>query len=121
MRSDDQSYELHITGQLQVDYAASPKMSIRPRADTFLIHIPGIEATVLKYYEFRVLPDFASNSLSSQSPTYYVNVHYWDAFQVEMGKFKRQRSSYEQLIQDRYTPFMERSMIDQLVPHGMRA
>ena len=35
--------------------------------------------------------------------------------QFETGKFK-QPVSYEQLIQDRYVPTMERSMIDQLVP-----
>src|SRR5262249_48217851 len=65
--------------------------------------------------EFRLLPDFAGSSLSKSITDAYVNVHYWDGFQVEMGKFK-QPFSYEQLIQDRYTPFMERSMIDQLVP-----
>ena len=44
-----------------------------------------------------------------------MNIHYWDAFQVEGGKFK-QPFSYEQLIMDRYVPTMERSIIDQLVP-----
>src|SRR5262249_40059011 len=36
-------------------------------------------------------------------------------FQVEAGKFK-QPVSYEQLIQDRFVPTLERSIIDQLVP-----
>jgi phosphate-selective porin OprO/OprP len=44
-----------------------------------------------------------------------MNVHYWDAFQVEAGKFK-QPFSYEQLIQDRFVPTCERSIFDQLVP-----
>ena len=35
--------------------------------------------------------------------------------QFEAGKFK-QPFSFEQLIQDRYVPIMERSIIDQLVP-----
>ena len=34
---------------------------------------------------------------------------------MEAGKFK-QPVSYEQLIQDRFVPTMERSLIDQLVP-----
>src|SRR5262249_47448305 len=38
-----------------------------------------------------------------------------DAFQIEGGKFK-QPFSYEQLIQDRFVPTMERSLFDQLVP-----
>ena len=75
----------------------------------------GIEATLLKYYEFRLLPDFAGTVPTTSITDAYMNVHYWDAFQFEIGKFK-QPLSYEQLIQDRYVPFMERSMIDQLVP-----
>ena len=116
--ADDDTYELHITGQLQVDYRGFPEdVDTATSPDTFLIRRArlGIEATVLKYYEFRVLPDFAGTSISKSITDAYVNVHYWDAFQVEMGKFK-QPFSYEQLIQDRYTPFMERSMIYQFVP-----
>src|SRR5207237_2516410 len=45
----------------------------------------------------------------------YLNVHYWDAFQIQAGKFK-QPFSYEQLIQDRFVPTLERSIIDQMVP-----
>ena len=37
------------------------------------------------------------------------------SFQFEIGKFK-QPFSYEDLIQDRYVPTMERSMMDQLCP-----
>ena len=68
-----------------------------------------------KYYEFRLLPDFAGSSISKSITDAYMNVHYWDEFQFEAGKFK-QPFSYEQLIQDRYVPTMERSMMDQLVP-----
>src|SRR5262249_47728355 len=65
------------------------------------------------FYEFRFLPDFGQGQTRLQDS--YINIHYWDAFQVEGGKFK-QPFSYEQLIQDRFVPFMERSLIDQLVP-----
>ena len=44
-----------------------------------------------------------------------MNIHYWNEFQFEVGRFK-QPISYEQLIQDRYVPTLERSLIDQLVP-----
>jgi phosphate-selective porin OprO/OprP len=44
-----------------------------------------------------------------------MNVHYCDDIQLQVGKFK-QPFSYEQLIQDRFVPTMERSLIDQLVP-----
>src|SRR5262249_24601537 len=45
----------------------------------------------------------------------YLNIHYRDALQIETGKFK-QPFSYEQLIQDRFVPTLERSLIDQMVP-----
>ena len=118
LRSDDHSYELHLTGQLQVDYREFPEdVNTATSPDTFLIRRArlGIEAKVLDYYEFRLLPDFAGTSIAKSITDAYINVHYWDALQVEMGKFK-QPFSYEQLVQDRYTPFMERSLIDQLTP-----
>src|SRR5262249_38186839 len=73
-----------------------------------------------QYYEFRLLPDF-SNAQAPGVPGQtriqdaYINVHYCDCFQIEAGKFK-QPVGYEQLIQDRFVPTLERSMIDQLVP-----
>ena len=73
----------------------------------------GLEATLFQYYEFRFLPDFGQGQTRIQDG--YLNIHWWDAFQITSGKFK-QPFSYEQLIQDRFTPFMERSLIDQLVP-----
>ncbi len=118
LRSDDGSYELHITGQLQVDYREYPEdIDTGTSPDTILIRKArlGIEATVLQYYEVRLLPDFAQSSISKSITDAYLNFHYWDAFQMEAGKFK-QPFSYEQLIQDRYTPLMERSLIDQETP-----
>ena len=67
------------------------------------------------YYEFRLLPDFAGTSVYKSITDAYMNVHYWEGFQFKIGKFK-QPFSYEDLIQDRYVPTMERSMMDQLCP-----
>src|SRR5262249_36723887 len=81
----------------------------------------GVEADLAQYYEFRLLPDFSNGqspsntTASTRIQDAYMNVHYWDCFQVEAGKFK-QPFSYEQLIQDRFVPTAERSLIDQLVP-----
>jgi phosphate-selective porin OprO/OprP len=131
LQSPDRSCQLRITGQIQTDFrgfftpvdtsttanthvAGSP---ITGSPDSFLIRRArlGIEATMANYYEFRLLPDFAGSSVSKSITDAYLNVHYWDALQFETGKFK-QPFSYEQLIQDRYVPSMERSMMDQLVP-----
>ena len=115
LQAPDKSFVLHLTGQLQLDYRDYLDRPDTTDIDTFLVRRArlGIEATMLNYYEFRLLPDFGGTSPTVTDA--YVNVHYWDEFQFETGKFK-QPFSYEQLIQDRYVPTMERSMIDQMVP-----
>ena len=103
--------------RLQADYRGFLDPSIRPppirprrepttgSPDSFLIRRArlGIEATMANYYEFRLLPDFAGTTVSKSITDAYMNVHYWDQFQFEIGKFK-QPFSYEDLIQDRYVP-----------------
>jgi phosphate-selective porin OprO and OprP len=115
LRSADEQFHLRITGQVQTDYRGYLNEGDRVDIDAFNVRRArlGIEANVLKYHEFRFLPDFGVGQARIQDAFY--NMHFWDAFQVEVGKFK-QPFSYEQLIQDRFVPFMERSLIDQLVP-----
>jgi phosphate-selective porin OprO/OprP len=120
LRSADNQFMLRLTGQIQIDYRDYLDDRDRTDIDSFLLRRArlGIEATLFKYYDFRLLPDFGGGASGAKSPSIqdaYLNIHYWNALQVEVGKFK-QPFSYEQLIQDRYVPTMERSMIDQLVP-----
>ncbi len=122
LQSPDQTCQLRITGQLQGDYrgfldpvdssstgnsavAGSPTTG---SPDSFLVRRArlGIEAKMANYYEFRLLPDFAGSTVAKSITDAYMNVHYWDEFQFEIGKFK-QPFSYEDLIQDRYVPTME--------------
>ena len=115
IQSPDKRFVLRITGQIQADHRAFLDDVDFTDVDSFFIRRArlGIEANMFDYYEFRLLPDFGQGQTVIQDA--YMNVHYWDAFQVEMGKLK-QPFSYEQLIQDRFVPTQERSMIDQLVP-----
>jgi phosphate-selective porin OprO/OprP len=115
LRSADDRFQLRLTGQIQSDYRAYMNQIDTADLPTFLVRRArlGIEATVAKYYEFRMLPDFGLGQPKIADS--YLNIHYWDEFQLEVGKFK-QPFSFEQLIQDRYVPLMERSLIDQLVP-----
>lgn len=115
LQSADKSFMLRTTGQIQADYRNFLNNDDTTDIDSFFVRRArlGIEATMLNYFEFRLLPDFGQGQARVQDA--YLNVHYCDWFQVEMGKFK-QPFSYEQLIQDRFVPTMERSMIDQLVP-----
>lgn len=115
MESADESFRLRITGQIQADYRNFLDNDDTTDIDSFFVRRArlGIEATMLNYYEFRLLPDFGQ--VQARLLDAYLNVHYCDWFQVEMGKFK-QPFSFEQLIQDRFVPTIERSIIDQLVP-----
>jgi len=115
LQSADKKFYLRFTGQIQADYRSFLEEADRTDIDTFLIRRArfGLEANMANYYEFRLLPDFGQGKAVVQDA--YMNIHYWDAFQFEVGKFK-QPLSYEQLIQDRFVPTAERSLIDQLVP-----
>jgi phosphate-selective porin OprO/OprP len=115
VQSPDQRFVFRITGQIQADEHSYLHPQDTIDIDTLVLRRArfGLEATLYNYYEFRFLPDFGLGQTVIQDA--YINVHYWDAFQVEAGKFK-QPFSYEQLIQDRYVPTLERSLIDQVVP-----
>jgi phosphate-selective porin OprO/OprP len=115
LRSADKNFSLRFTGQIQTDYRGYLDARDTTDVPTFLVRRArlGIEATVAEIYEFRLLPDFGQGV--SRVFDSYLNLHFRDSFQVEIGKFK-QPFSYEQLIQDRFVPTMERSLIDFLVP-----
>jgi phosphate-selective porin OprO and OprP len=115
LRSPDKNFVLRITGQIQTDYKTFIDQPDPADINTFLLRRArlGIEANMFQYYEFRFLPDFAPPTPVIQDS--YLNVHYVDWLQIEAGRFK-QPFSYEQLVQDRFVPTMERSLFDQLVP-----
>ena len=115
IQSPNRDFILRFTGQIQTDYRGFMKSADTTDIDTFLLRRArfGLEATVFDYYEFRFLPDFAQGKTVIQDC--YMNVRYCEDIQFEVGKFK-EPVSYEQLIQDRYVPSMERSLIDQMMP-----
>lgn len=115
LRSPDKRFSLRFTGQIQADYR--DYFSDYDVVDTsqFLVRRArfGLESVLFKNYEFRFLTDLGQDQMRLVDA--FLNTRYWDSFQFTAGKFK-QPFSYEQLAQDRFTPFMERSIIDQLVP-----
>ena len=118
IQSEDRNFIFRITGQMQADERSFENSRDRTDIDQFLLRRArlGIEADMFKYYEFRLMPDFAPGQQSkSLIQDAYMNVHYWDCFQVMLGRFK-QPFSYEELVQDRFVPTMERSMLDQMTP-----
>ena len=115
LRSPDKRFSLRFTGQVQADYRDYLNPNDTTDIDTFLVRRAriGLEATLFENYDFRFLTDFGQGQ--TRLVDGYMNVHYWETAQITVGKFK-QPFSYEQLAQDRFTPFVERSLIDQLVP-----
>ena len=115
-RSPNNQHEVRIIGQLQFDFHDYPRHGDTTDTDTFLIRRArlGIEGDLFNYYEFRLLPDFGNNKVVIQDA--FMNIHYWNEFQFEVGKFK-EPVSYEQAeILDRFVPTVERSIIDQITP-----
>lgn len=115
MRSLDNSYVLRITGQIQADLHDYVNDRDQTDISTFLVRRArlGIDAIVFKYFEFRLLPDFGLGRAVIQDA--YLNVHYFDEIQIATGKLK-EPVSFEELVQDRFVPTAERSLLDQLVP-----
>ncbi len=123
LRTPDGSNYLRIGSDLETDFRGFPNPNDAKDVDSFLVRRARINLDTIfdTYFDGRLMVDFAQkqNSTNTQATTIlqdaYLNVHYWDAFQFEAGKYK-QPIGQEQLIQDRYTPFIERSMFDQLLP-----
>jgi len=115
LQSKEKDFVLRITGQIQTDDHAYLNDKDQTDIDSIFLRRArfGLEATMFQYYDFRFLPDFGQGQAVIQDA--YLNIHWWEWLQFETGKFK-QPFSYEQLIQDRFVPTMERSMIDQLTP-----
>lgn len=83
--SEDGAHKLDVRGFVHVDARFFPDGDNR---NTFLVRRarPSIDAVVYKYFELRILPDFAGSRLSLLDA--YVNFHFIDAVQLRVGKGK---------------------------------
>jgi phosphate-selective porin OprO/OprP len=88
LKSADGKYTLRFRGYIQSDGRFFPSSDAVPATDNLLIRRarPIVEATVGRYFEFRLMPDFGGTS-----PTIFDA--YWDGkfvpeFTVRAGKFK---------------------------------
>jgi phosphate-selective porin OprO and OprP len=115
LQSPDKQFKLRITGQIQADNHSYLNSADTTDVDSFFLRRArfGLEATLFEFWDFRFLPDFGQGQSHIQDC--FLNVHYVDCLQLTVGKFK-QPVSYEELIQDRFVPTVERSIIDQIMP-----
>ena len=115
LKSADGKYALRLRGYIHSDGRFFPSSEAGPGTDNLLIRRarPIIEATVGKYFDFRLMPDFGGSS-----PTIFDA--YWDGkfapeFTVRAGKFKP-LVGLERLQSATDIVFAERGMPTNLVP-----
>ena len=115
LKSADGRYTLRFRGYIQSDGRFFPNSDGVPATDNLLIRRarPIIEATVGRYFEFRLMPDFGGTS-----PTIFDA--YWDGkfvpqFTVRAGKFKPP-VGLERLQSATDIVFAERGLPTNLVP-----
>jgi phosphate-selective porin OprO/OprP len=115
LKSADGKYTLRFRGYIQSDGRFFPSGDAVPATDNLLIRRarPIVEATVGRYFEFRLMPDFGGTS-----PTIFDA--YWDGkfvpeFTVRAGKFKPP-VGLERLQSATDIVFAERGLPTNLVP-----
>ena len=114
LRSADGSFETQLTGYGQLDFRGYESGNHPP--NTFLIRRARLaaEGKVARYYDFKIEGDFGDTA-GTLLRDLYVNVHRMDEFQLRFGQF-RVPISQEEIRADSYQDFVERSMVNNLVP-----
>jgi phosphate-selective porin OprO/OprP len=114
LRSSDGSFETQITGYAQLDYRGYQSGNHPP--NTFLVRRArlSLEGRLQRYYEFKLEGDFADTS-STLLRDFYLRIHRADEAQLSFGQF-RVPISQEEIRSDAYQDFVERSMVNNLVP-----
>ena len=114
LRSADGTFETQITGYAQLDHRSYRSGNHPP--NTFLMRRArlALEGKVARYFDFKLEGDFA-DVVGTLLRDAYVNVHRIDEFQLRFGQF-RVPISQEEIRSDSFQDFVERSMVNNLVP-----
>jgi phosphate-selective porin OprO/OprP len=114
LKSSDGRFETQITGYGQLDYRAYQSGEHPP--NTFLVRRArlSLEGKLDRYYDFKIEGDFADTA-NTPLRDFYVRVHRIDELQMSFGQF-RVPISQEEIRSDAYQDFVERSLVNNLVP-----
>jgi phosphate-selective porin OprO/OprP len=114
LRSADGAFETQLAGYAQLDFRGYQSGDHLP--NTLLIRRArlSVEGKLERYFDFKVEGDFADTS-STLLRDFYVNVNRIDEFQLRFGQF-RVPISQEEMRRDQLQDFVERSMVNNLVP-----
>lgn len=114
LRSTDGNFETQLTGYAQLDHRSYESGNHPP--NTFLMRRArlALEGKIARYFDFKIEGDFA-DIVGTLLRDAYVNVHRIDEFQLRFGQF-RVPISQEEIRSDAFQDFVERSMVNNLVP-----
>lgn len=116
IRSADQDFNLKFRALVQADgrYFAGDNTSTGTNQYLIRRLRPSIEGTVYKYFDFKLVTDFAGSSAAVQDA--FIDFKYWKAASLRAGKFKSPMS-LEALQSDPNRFFVESSLVSNLVPN----
>ncbi|GMR23758.1 MAG: OprO/OprP family phosphate-selective porin [Acidobacteriota bacterium] len=114
IKSEDDAFFMEIGGRVHLDFRAYTADFAPP--PTFLIRRARLEVQgkLYRVFEFKVQADFADDE-SLLLRDGFVNIHAKDVVQVIAGQFKAPFSQ-EEFQSSKYMTFVERSMINNIVP-----
>ena|GEM_PF-618699 len=130
LRSDDGNYEFFLNGVLQTDFHATEgganTLAGGNLDDQFLVRRArfGIDGTMFQFVKFMVLGEFApaGQSAGGQGAGIggtlkdgFVELDFMPELKLRVGQFKTP-FSLDQLTSARHIDFVERSVVDELVP-----
>lgn len=115
IQSSDGSFSLQPYGWVQTDYRAYWGNGVP--ANTFLIRSAtfGFQIKYDKYYEFRVLAEFADGN-STLVRDFFINLNYLPEFQVQIGQFIEPFGQEGFSTSVQYINFTERGLTALLYP-----
>ena len=114
IKSSDGAFFMELGGRILLDFRAYTADFAPP--PTFLVRRARLqtEGVLYRIFEFKVQADFADDE-SILLRDGFVNIHATDVVQVMAGQFKSPFSQ-EEFQSSKYMTFVERSMINNIVP-----
>jgi phosphate-selective porin OprO/OprP len=113
IRSPDGAFETQIGGYGQLDFRGYQSGNHPPNSFFLRRARIALEGKLDHYFDFRIEGDFADPLTPLRD--LYINIHRIDEFQLRFGQF-RVPFSQEEMRSDNNQDFVERSLVNNLVP-----
>jgi phosphate-selective porin OprO/OprP len=113
LESTDKQHKIKFDGRFHGDFKSY--LGNHPDHSSFFVRRARLatSGTLYKYYDFRVEAEFGKGGARLNDG--FMNIHYWPRAQLKLGQFKVP-FSMEELTSDNWIDFIERSLVNRLVP-----